>query len=65
MTIDTARYARQSDPDLNTQFRHGWPDLSSLARRLDREADAELQQGHHRRAEHLARQAFDLREAAR
>ncbi len=65
MPIDTARYACQSDPDYNTQFRRGWPDLCSLARRLDREADAELQQGRHRRAEYLARQAFDLREAAR
>jgi len=32
---------------------------------LDRLADAELQHGHHGAAEHLARQAADMREAAR
>ncbi len=65
MTINSAYFADQSDPNHNYHFHRRWSDLRVLARRLDREADAELQQGHHRRAEHLARQAFDLRKAAR
>ena len=37
----------------------------ALAAALDRLADAELQHGHHAAAEHLARQAAAMREAAR
>ena len=37
----------------------------ALAATLDRLADAELQHGHHAAAEHLARQAAAMREAAR
>jgi hypothetical protein len=56
--------------------RHDAPGLTGLDRRrldrgaalaatLDRLADAELQHGHHAAAEHLARQAAAMREAAR
>lgn len=37
----------------------------SLARQLDRWADAELQHGHHHAAEQFARKAAEMREAAR
>jgi len=46
---------------------HAYPapdDHALLARRLDREADAELFAGHHLRAEYLAQQAFALRAEA-
>ncbi len=36
-------------------------DPNSIARFLDREADVELQHGHHARAEMLARRAAELR----
>jgi len=38
---------------------------AARAAMLDRLADAELQHGHHAAAEHLARQAAAMREAAR
>lgn len=37
---------------------------ATRAAMLDRLADAELQHGHHGAAEHLARQAADMREGA-
>ncbi len=65
---DAASYASQSDPDLNRHFRRRWSEaLAGLPApaRLDREADAELMQGHVRRAEYLAQRAFALREDGR
>ncbi len=67
MTIDTARYACQSDPDLNTQFRRHWETdtVGSLASQMDRAADHLLHMGYHRQAERLAEKALAVREAAR
>lgn len=55
---------RPSERETPLRHRFNLDRATDRARRLDMEADAELQLGHHARAEYLALRAAELRGAA-
>jgi len=62
MPVDTAKYARQSDPELNHHFRRAWTALPDISRRIPIDPDARLADNlRQQRAEFLAQRAFALR----